>query len=275
MNMKMHHLRFSARALFAVFAALFVVFEGLSASVPALASSNPGSAVGQVAQAGIGAFAKVTERIAPVWAGPARGFWAIGQLRRGQLVPVVGVSSDGQWWQVNTNFGVGFVWAAQVQTGNTGGVPTANIPPIATITQGLVTVRELPGPEARAIGSLSRGSKVFIIGGAAATGWLRIKWHFGTGWINGDLAETNATSLSLPTREPRAVVNAGSVNIRTGPSFLFSSMGTVPGGVSMRIIGRSRDGIWLQVESPVGVGWVNINHVITRDYFGSAPITEP
>src|SRR5260221_6048015 len=200
MNMKMHHLRFSTRAVFAVFAALFVVFSVLSASAPALASSNPGSSVGHVAQAGIGAFAKVTERIAPVWAGPGRGFWAIGQLRRGQLVPVIGVSSDGQWWQVNTNFGMGFLWAPQVQTGNTGGVPTANIPPIATITQGLVTVRELPGPDARAIGSLSRGSKVFILSGAASTGWLRIQWHFGTGWINGDLAETNTAGLALPAR---------------------------------------------------------------------------
>ncbi len=71
----------------------------------------------------------------------------------------------------------------------------------------------------------------------------------------------------------RAIVNAGALNVRTGPGFIFKSMGKVKGGTVLPIIGRSKDGLWLQVTSPFGPGWVSITFVFTKDYFGSAPIT--
>jgi uncharacterized protein YgiM (DUF1202 family) len=73
---------------------------------------------------------------------------------------------------------------------------------------------------------------------------------------------------------PRAIVNTGVLNVRSGPGVQFTSLGTLSGGTIVPIIGRTKNGTWVLVDTEFGAGWVNITLVVTRDYFGNAPIVD-
>ncbi|MEP7284728.1 MAG: SH3 domain-containing protein [Chloroflexota bacterium] len=219
--------------------------------------------------------AKISASRSVILAGPGRGFWSVGALRRGEVVPINGVSADRQWWYVNTVFGKGFVPVLDVTASNADGVTVPTLDPIGTVPSGRVTVRTSPGFEAAAVSSLSVGSQFYVIGTRPDGQWIEIRYRFGKGWVRTALTSlaqpgsTAGVTASVTVGDPRVIVNAGALNVRSGPSNLFKSLGTVPGGTVMKIIGRSNDGFWLEVVSPFGDGWVNANHVITRDYFGS------
>jgi len=221
--------------------------------------------------------ATVTARQGNVWAGPGRGFWFIGTLRRNETVPLLGISEDEQFWYVETRFGKGWLWYQDVSV-NDPGVEIIDPGPFGTITAGRVVVRGAPGLGAQQLGQMSKGQQFLVLEIRTDGGWLFIQYRGGKGWIaasNTTLADGLALDSSAPaTKEAVAIVNTGSLNIRTGPDFRFASIGTVSGGTSMRIIGRNRAGDWLQVDSPFGEGWVNVIYVTTRNYFGSAPVVD-
>ncbi len=229
------------------------------------------------AQAPQDAVATVTAGRAPVWAGPGEGFWWIGFVFRDEIVPVLGISADHQWWQVKTRDGVGWLSAQDVTTSTTD-VPVADPGMIGTITAGRVIVHTGPGIGAPGFGSASRGLQFFVLKTQPDGSWIQIKYRFGTGWVAASVTSLAGGAVltdNIPaTAGPRAIVNTGALNVRTGPGFGFAPLGVLRGGDEVPIIGRTTDGTWIQVKSPFGDGWINIIYVITKDYFGSAPITE-
>jgi uncharacterized protein YraI len=246
-------------------------------AAPLAVQAAPGSGGGAMASWQIPPAATVTARQGNVWAGPGRGFWFIGTLRRNETVPLLGISEDEQFWYVETRFGKGWLWYQDVSV-NDPGVEIIDPGPFGTITAGRVVVRGGPGLGAQQLGQMSKGQQFLVLEIRTDGGWLFIQYRGGKGWIaasNTTLADGLALDSSAPaTKEAVAIVNTGSLNIRTGPDFRFASIGTVSGGTSMRIIGRNRAGDWLQVDSPFGEGWVNVIYVTTRNYFGSAPVVD-
>ncbi len=69
-----------------------------------------------------------------------------------------------------------------------------------------------------------------------------------------------APGLATPAIETPAVaqatVNFNNLKLRRGPSFNASSLGALPLGTLLNIIGKSPNGYWIKVSSPLGVGWV-------------------
>src|SRR5260221_4940267 len=229
-----------------------LLFLTLTLAVPAQAAPQP--AVNQSASLQLPPSARVAVRRIFAWAGPGRGFWALGLLSAGEVVPVTGISADRQWWQVNTQFGVAYVWYLDVTTENVAGIPVVDPGVIGRITAGRVIIRGGPGIESRAVGSASRGMQFYVLGARPDGLWLQIKYRFGTGWVSTSLTSVANAVVPAASGEPRFIVNAGPLNVLTGPGFIFKSLGTVRGGTTMKIIGKSNDGIWLQVESPFGKG---------------------
>lgn len=226
-----------------------------------------------------GAIATPLHRI-NIWAGPGRGFWVLGTATTADPLPVTGQSPDHQFWQVSTRFGTGYLWYLEVNVTNAAAVPVADVSNVGAITAGLVAVRGGDGVGSRQVGMMSRGQQFFVIGMRPDGTWINIEWRFGKGWVKTSLTSITVTGLATAAAAvvnsgPRAIVNAGALNIRSGPGLGFTSLGSVKGGTVMPIIGRSQGGVWLEVVSPFGTGWVNTIFVITRDYFGSAPIVEP
>lgn len=230
-----------------------------------------------------GPYATVRSSGAQAYAGPGVGFWTLGRLRANLVVPIIGVSADQQFWQVNTALGVVWVSNREVVASNAESVPVVDVGLIGQATVGSV-VRAGPGPQAARLATLPRGSQFYILGTNADGSWLNILYRLGEGWIatvNTDQVGLTAPSTpsagALRAELPRtgiaqAIVNTGALNLRSGPGNFFTSLGVLAQGESLPIVGRTPDNAWLLVESAFGLGWVNAALVRTQNYFGNAPI---
>ena len=214
--------------------------------------------------------------------GPGNGFYIIGVLSSGEIVPILAASPDGGWWYVNTRFGEGWVARSAVTAANAGNVPVRNPGPIATVS-GILNVRSGAGPNAPRLGQLGRGDQVLVIGQNTDGTWLEIRWAYGTGWISA--AHANAPGVAAPTAPqsavpitadaPFGIVSTAFLNVRSGPGINYASLGRVSGGDTLAILGRSADGAWYQVQSPFGSGWVSARYLTLRNEFGTAPVAAP
>jgi hypothetical protein len=193
-------------------------------------------------QAAPDAVATIIVGRAPAWAGPGQGFWWLGFLGRTEVVPVLGISADHQWWQASTRFGVAWLWHQDV-TASTDAVPVVDPGPIGKITGGRVVVRGGPGIGAQAVGAASNGMQFYVIGTRPDGSWIKIRYRFGTGWV-----ATSLTSLAGDTSladvpaiaGPTAIVNTGALNIRTGPGFGFASLGVLAAEPPCRSLAGTR-----------------------------------
>ncbi len=73
-------------------------------------------------------------------------------------------------------------------------------------------------------------------------------------------------------QSPILVVNTSFLNVRTGPSVQFSVLTTVVGGTELPVLGIAPDGVWYQVNTNSGVGWVNRTFTIPRGTFATVPV---
>lgn len=73
---------------------------------------------------------------------------------------------------------------------------------------------------------------------------------------------------------PILVVNTSFLNVRTGPSAEFSTLTTVVGGTELPVLGTVGDGVWYQVSTAAGVGWVNVEFTLARGDFRNVPLVE-
>jgi len=230
-----------------------------------------------------GPYATVRSSGAQAYAGPGVGFWSLGRLRANAIVPIVGVSADRQFWQVNTVLGLVWVRDADVIATNADGVPVVEVGSIGrTVVNS--AVRAGPSTQAARLAILPRGSQFYIIGTNADGTWLNIRYRFGEGWVatvNTDRASSTAPRTpsagtpapGLPRADiPRAIVNTGALNLRSGPGVFFTSIGVLAQGESLPILARTSDDAWLLVQSRFGRGWLDARLVRTTNYLGNVPI---
>lgn len=71
---------------------------------------------------------------------------------------------------------------------------------------------------------------------------------------------------------PILVVNTSFLNVRTGPSANFGVLTTVVGGTELPVLGTAGDGVWYQVSTAVGIGWVNVEFTLPRGDFTNVPL---
>jgi len=79
---------------------------------------------------------------------------------------------------------------------------------------------------------------------------------------------------SNTTTGARLVVNTGNLNIRTGPSASYGILATVVGGTELPVTAVYEDGVWYQVATNVGLGWVNVEFTLARGDFSNVPLVE-
>jgi tetratricopeptide (TPR) repeat protein/uncharacterized protein YraI len=88
-------------------------------------------------------------------------------------------------------------------------------------------------------------------------------------------ASPTATSAPSPTPLPAAVVEAQRVNLRSGPSERFPSLGLYDQGVSFYVIGKTPAGDWLQVLTlDEQVGWVFAANLTLNGDLALVPVAE-
>lgn len=70
---------------------------------------------------------------------------------------------------------------------------------------------------------------------------------------------------------PRLVVNTYRLNVRSGPGVGNNIITVVAGGTELPVTLIGLDGVWYQVDSSAGIGWVNSRFGVTRGNFSSVP----
>lgn len=73
---------------------------------------------------------------------------------------------------------------------------------------------------------------------------------------------------------PKLVVNTSFLNVRTGPGVQYSVLITVVGGTELPVLGIADDGVWFQVSTVVGTGWVNVEFTLPRGNFENVPVVD-
>jgi len=71
---------------------------------------------------------------------------------------------------------------------------------------------------------------------------------------------------------PVLIVNTSFLNIRSGPSVQFPVLATIAGGTPLPVLGVASDGVWYQVATDLGPGWVNVQFTLARGDFRNVPL---
>lgn len=86
--------------------------------------------------------------------------------------------------------------------------------------------------------------------------------------ITGIPVPANRPAIELP----RAIVNTGFLNVRSGPGAQYTTVATLAGGTELAVIGVAPDGVWYLVLGQFGQGWINEEFAIFRGVFDSVPL---
>lgn len=117
----------------------------------------------------------------------------IAQISQGQTFPVLGVSADGRWFQIDDLGVIGWVSAAFVQVNNEQAVPITGGQPGATgyilTSLASLNVRRAPGVGNARVGALQPGQTAQVIGRNADSTWWQITFDGVTGWVSAAFSE--------------------------------------------------------------------------------------
>ncbi len=221
---------------------------------------------------------------------------SLGIIGQGQQVYVLAQNADGSWLQIRWEYGTGWVAAEHVSvagalavvddgSGGYAGVPVTSDTPYAIVMSAYLNVRTGPGINYAVLGAVAGGDQLPIVGRTADNTWYQVQASFGTGWVYAGYVVTRneyggspVTTASAATAEvagPIGVINAGALNIRSGPGAQYTSIGVLAGGTETQIVGRTLDWTWWLLDTPVGTGWANAMYVIVRGDTANVPHVTP
>ncbi|MBC7288987.1 MAG: SH3 domain-containing protein, partial [Armatimonadetes bacterium] len=143
-------------------------------------------------------------------------------------------------------------------------VALASNPRPAWVIPNTAIVRAGPGLDEKAIGSLPRGTKVYVL--AFRDKWCRVKLPSGNvGWVAEWLLEFSAAegrklaaeAKAKPATASEAIpawVAASQANVRSGPGLGYNRYGSLDLGTKVYIVARKDE--WCKCRTPGGMGWI-------------------
>ncbi|MBW4874840.1 MAG: SH3 domain-containing protein, partial [Paeniclostridium sp.] len=131
-----------------------------------------------------------------------------------------------------------------------------------TITADRLNIRSGYGTNYSVIGTLTNGSKVEIV--ESQNGWYKIKYNGGYGYVSGDYVKVDGESKpdikpEEPTVKNTGVVNATTLNVRSGYGANYSKIGTLTNGTKVEIV-ENQNG-WYKIKYNGGYGYVSGDYV--------------
>ncbi|MBL8161982.1 MAG: SH3 domain-containing protein [Anaerolineae bacterium] len=191
-----------------------------------------------------------------------------------------------EYYEAGGNAFLEFGLARQItvgQGGGGGGQPTGSS---ATVTALRLNVRSAPDTNAAILLKINRNETYPIIGATADRAWYQISVGGVSGWVFGRFVSVGGAG-SVPTVNPavpttNAPVDTGydataqdTVNIRSGPSRTQAILGKMPINGVARIVGRTSNNTWWQVNYQGLVGWVSSRYAVIQPgaEIGRIPVT--
>ncbi len=128
-------------------------------------------------------------------------------------------------------------------------------------------VRSGPGTDRDQIGSLTKGTKVYVTAFADSWCWAKLpdgRWGWIAEWLLQFSAEkgralaegagASSSSSNSSSSHPAAWIIPETTNVRSGPGTQYDKRGQLTRGTKIYIVGRERG--WSKCRTPGGYGWV-------------------
>ncbi len=152
--------------------------------------------------------------------------------------------------------------------------PTLAMPHVVVNTS-FLNVRSGPGGEFTVVATLSGGDEAQALGISRDGFWFLVRGAFGTGWVDTDFVLFRGAIDNIPVIDPGAALEQAtietpvaifstSLTLYAAPGVNFGAVGFVNGPGELPVVARTADGLWVQVSSPNGFGWVLANQVVVR-----------
>ncbi len=242
-------------------------------------------------------------------AAPSMDAAVVATVPSGSRLPVVN-DAEGGWLQVAHTNGTGWVPGTAVDVirngprtapagqGGGGAALSGNVmqPSVAglvaapqpmpvrnyiIVNTSFLNIRSGPGANYTVVQTVRGGTELNVTAATSDTIWMLVEGSFGSGWVNSEFVifRGNYDALNYmrydeavaPTTQPEVIVSAP-INVYQGVGIDSGLLGTAPGGMTLRVIGRTLDGNWLQVETSQGNGWVLASTVIFRGNVTQVPV---
>ncbi|MEG1310376.1 MAG: SH3 domain-containing protein [Romboutsia sp.] len=142
-----------------------------------------------------------------------------------------------------------------------------------SITANAVNFRTGPSTTYSSMEKLNKGDKVEYIGKTGA--WINIKYNGKVGYVHGDYVSSfnnNSTEGSDNSIKSIKVVNANSVNFRSGPSTSNSSIGKLNKGVEVGFISESNG--WSKISYNGKIGYMSSQYLSNKNNTPSTDNTD-
>ncbi len=155
---------------------------------------------------------------------------------------------------------------------------------IVVVNTGAAHIRSGPAANTTALGSVAGGTELAVTGRSPDGAWWRVSSPFGVGWVSAVLVVFRGTMDSVPVvSEPAGTVELPTVIVDGYPATVYRNpntdsfvVGIAPTGSVMVVLGRTPDGNWWQVQTAIGIGWVNLAQVAFRGDEGAVPrVSDP
>jgi uncharacterized protein YgiM (DUF1202 family) len=208
----------------------------------------------------------VTTAAVRLRSGPSTADRIITTLANGTAVQLTGENVRG-WFSVSAGSGKGYVYGAFLKAGSGNSGESGSATGGGTrYTLDRVHLRSGPGVSNRSITVLSVGTKLDFTGETQGS-FAKVSSSAGTGWVAAQYIGPNAPSSSGGGGGSRQTkYTTDSVNLRSGASTTYRSLGILPVGAKLDLTGESANG-FVEAATSYGTGWVY------ADYIGdSAPV---
>ncbi|WP_196345687.1 SH3 domain-containing protein, partial [Paraclostridium sordellii] len=196
--------------------------------------------------------------------GYGTNYSVIGTLTNGSKVEIV--ESQNGWYKIKYNGTYGYVSGDYVKVDEQSKPDVKPEEPIVkntgVVNATTLNVRSGYGANYSKIGTLTNGSKVEIV--ESQNGWYKIKYNGGYGYVSGDYVKVDEQSKpdvkpEEPTVKNTGVVNATTLNVRSGYGANYSKIGTLTNGSKVEIV-ESQNG-WYKIKYNGTYGYVSGDYV--------------
>ena len=231
--------------------------------------------------------------------GPGVGHSIITAVPGGTQLPVTMLSADRKWYEVDGDFGLGWLHSAYaVPRGDFSTVPWAGAPPSISggaadiaasdarlvVNTAYLNVRTGPGVGHSILTALRGGTELAVLAKDVGDVWYQVATSAGNGWVNSNYTVGRGDFSGVPTLggparvdqpvvpagAPHLLVNTAFLNVRSGPSSRHDIIATVPGGTELAVLSIAPDLVWYEVATAAGNGWVHSRYTVGRGDFSGA-----
>lgn len=159
--------------------------------------------------------------------------------------------------------------------GDSGSIDTTEVKATAKILANALNVRKTPGIDGEYAGLLVNGDTVEIVGVDSTTGWYKIKFEGDYAYITNksEYVEIISGDPNGTTTVQKVEVLAENLNVRSGGSTSYNSIGIVSKGFTADILETDKDTGWYKIKYNGEYGWITNNTTYVKVITGTATVT--